>query len=114
MNNYFRKIIVVGEMPKKKKEKEIVVAAPPLRHREEELLKDTTVVESRGIFKVSAKISRRLSTLMIAVGALFSLFSVYGILTSARSIFSNPLFIGALGFLGVINIFCGLILLAKE
>lgn len=100
-------------MPKKKKRKEIVVAAPALRRREEELLKDTTGAETIDLFKVSAKIGRGLSSLMIAVGALLSLFSVYGILTSAQ-FFSNPLFIGALSFLGVINIFCGLILLAKE
>jgi len=91
-----------------------VVAAPALGHRKEELLKDTTGVEAREVFKVSAKISGHLSSLMIAVGALLSIFSLYGILTSAQFLFSNPLFIGALGFLGVINIFCGLILLAKE
>ena len=101
-------------MPKKKKRKEIVVAAPGLRHREEELLKDTTEVETRDVFKASAKIGRRLSSLMIVVGALLSLLSVYGILASAQFLSSNPLFIGALGFLGAINIFCGLILLAKE
>jgi len=91
-----------------------VVSAPALRHRKEELLKDTTGVEAREVFKVSAKISRRLSSLMIVVGALLSLFSVYGILASAQFLISNPLFIGALGFFGVINIFCGLMLLAKE
>jgi len=100
-------------MPRKRKRKEIVVAAPALRPREEGLLKDTTGVEARKVFKVSASVGRRLSILMVAVGALLSLFSVYGILTSAK-FFSNPLFIGALGFLGVINIFCGLILLARE
>jgi len=102
-------------MPKKKrKRKEIVVAAPALRRREEELLRDTTAVEALDVFKVSAKIGKRLSSLMIAVGALLSLLSVFSILTSAQFLFSNPLFIGALGFLGAINIFCGLILLAKE
>jgi len=101
-------------MPKKRKREEIVVSAPALGHRKEDLLKDTTGVEARQVFRVSAKISRRLSSLMIAVGALLSIFSVYGILTSAQFLVSNILFVGALGFLGVINIFCGLILLAKE
>ena len=99
-------------MPKKRKRKEIVVDAPALR-RPEELLRDTTGVEALEVFKASVKMGRRLSSLMIAVGALLSLLSVYGILTSAQ-FFSNPLFIGALGFLGAVNIFCGLILLAKE
>jgi hypothetical protein len=104
-------------MPKKKKRRKkepIVVPALALRRREEELLKDTTGVETLDVFKASARIGRRLSSLMIAVGALLSLFSVYSILTSAQFLFSNPLFIGALGFLGAVNIFCGLILLAKE
>jgi hypothetical protein len=101
-------------MPKKKKRKKIMVAVPALRHPRGESLKDTTGVEALDVFKVSAKIGRRLSSLMIAVGVLLSLLSVYGILTSAQFLFSNPLFIGALGFLGAINIFCGLILLAKE
>lgn len=101
-------------MPKKKRKRnEIVVPALALRRQEEELLKDTTGDEALDVFNVSAKIGRGLSSLMIGVGALLSLFSVYGILTSAQ-FFSNPLFIGALSFLGVINIFCGLILLAKE
>jgi hypothetical protein len=51
---------------------------------------------------------------MITVGALLSLLSVYGILTSIEFTFSNPLFVGAIGFLGAINIFCGLMLLAKK
>ena len=101
-------------MPKKRKRKEIVVAAPAFRRREEALLKDTTGVEALDVFKASEKIGRRLSGLMIAVGALLSLLSLYGILTSAEFLFSDPLFVGALGFLGAINIFCGLILLAKE
>ena len=101
-------------MPKKKrKRKEIVVAAPHFRSEKEALLKDTTGVEALDVFKVSEKIGRRLSGLMIAVGALLSLLSVVSILISI-DIFSNPLFIGALGFLGAINIFCGLILLAKK
>jgi len=102
-------------MPKKKKRKreEILVDAPASRLRKEELLRDTTNAETIDVFKMSAKIGRRLSTLMITVGALLSLLSVYGILTSMQ-FFSNPLFVGALGFLGLMNIFWGLILLAKE
>jgi hypothetical protein len=105
----------VGEMPKKKsKRKHIVVAAPHFRSEKEALLKDTTGVEAFDVFKVSGKIGRRLSGLMIIVGALISLFSVVSILTSIEFMFSNPFFVGALGFLGAINIFCGLMLLAKK
>ena len=99
-------------MPKRKK-KEIVVEAPA-RTRELELLKDTTGVETLDVFKASMKIGRALSFLMIPSGALLSIMSLYGILTTAEFSFSDPLFIGALGFLGAINIFCGLILLARK
>ena len=102
-------------MPKKRrKRKEIVVSAPAFRRREEALHKDTTGVEALDVFKVSGKIGRRLSGLMITVGALLSILSVVSILTSVEFTFSNPLFVGALGFLGAVNIFCGLILLAKK
>ncbi|MBE0512789.1 hypothetical protein IBX38_07045 [Candidatus Bathyarchaeota archaeon] len=102
-------------MPKKrKKRKDIVVPAPHFRSEKEALLKDTTGVEAFDVFKVSEKIGRRLSGLMIAVGALLSLFSLVSILTSIKFTFSNPIFLGALGFLGAINIFCGLMLLAKK
>jgi len=101
-------------MPKKRKRKEIVVAATSLRNRKEELLEDTTRVEALDVFKASEKVGRLLSSLIIAVGALLSLFSLYGILTSTPFLFSDPLSIGVIGFLGVINILCGLILLAKE
>jgi len=97
----------------KRKKKEIVVEAPA-RSRELELLKDTTGVETLDVFKASEKIGRALSFLMIPAGALLSLLSLYGILISAEFSFSDPLFVGALGFLGAINIFCGLILLARK
>ena len=100
-------------MPKKKKRKEIVVAASSFRRRKEALLVDTTGVEALGVFKASRKLGRFLSILIIAVGVLLSLFSLYGILTSTPFLFSDSLSIGALGFLGVINIICGLILLTK-
>jgi hypothetical protein len=100
-------------MPKRKKE-EIVVEAPVFGNRELELLKDTTGVETLDVFKASKKIGEVLSLLMIPAGALLFVLSLYGILTSAEFSFSDPLFVGALGFLGALNIFCGLILLAKK
>ena len=99
---------------KRRKRKEIVVAAPSFRPRKDALLKDTTGAEALDVFKVSGKIGRHLSSLMITVGDLLSLISVVSILASIELIFSNPLFVGALGFLGAINLFCGLILLAKK
>lgn len=101
-------------MPKKRKKKEIVVDGPSRRRRVEALIKDTTGVEAVDVFRICAKIGRCLSGLMIIAGALLSLISMYSILTSAQFLFSDPIFIGVLGFLGAVNILCGLILLAKE
>jgi hypothetical protein len=102
-------------MPKKRrKRKEIVVAAPSFSSKKDALLRDTTGAEAVDVFKVCGKIGRCLSGLMIAVGALLSLISVVSILASIDFPFLNPLSVGTLGFLGAINIFCGLILLAKK
>lgn len=101
-------------MPKKKKRKEIVVKAPAFGNRESKLLEDTTHVEMLGVFKVSERIGRVLSLLVIPAGLALSLLSLYGISTWAEFSFSDPLFIGAIGFLGAMNVFCGLILLARK
>jgi len=104
----------VGEMPKERKKNKIAVAAPACGRHEEALHKDTTGVEALEVFNVCEKIGRRLCGFMIAVGALLSLLSVVSILISIEFTFSNPFFVSVLGFLGAINIFCGLILLAKK
>ena len=101
-------------MPKKRKRRDIPVPPPALRPKEQPLLRDTTGVEALDVSKASMKIGKYLSGIMIGIGAALSLFSVYSVVTPADFALSNPFFISALGFLGAINIFCGLILLAKE
>jgi hypothetical protein len=101
-------------MPKQKKKKKIVVETPTFGSQELELLKDTTGVETLDVFKASEKIGKVLSFLMIPAGALLSVLSLYGILVSMEFSFSDPLFVSVLGFFGAINIFCGLILLARK
>ena len=97
----------------KRKKKEILVEAPA-RSGELELLKDTIGSETVDVFRASEKIGRALSFFMFPAGVLLSLLSLYGILVSPEFSFSDPMLIGALGFLGAINILCGLILLAKS
>jgi len=101
-------------MSEKKRRKEIVVDAPSRKRRESTLLRDTTGAEAVDLLKALAKVGRSFSWFMIVVGGLLSLFCVYGLMTSVQFSFSNPLFISFLGFLGAVNIFHGLILLAKE
>lgn len=103
----------MGEVSEKRKRKEIVVSPPALRPKEEPLLKDTTGVEALDVSKASTKTGKYLPGIMIGIGTFISIISLFGLLIPVESSFSNP-FIGALGVLGAVNIFCGLILLAKE
>ena len=100
-------------MPKKRRRKEIVVSPPALRPKEEPLLRDTTGVEALDVSKASMKTGKYLPGIMMGIGTFVSIISIFGILIPTELSFSN-LFIGALGVLGAVNIFCGLILLAKE
>ncbi|MDH5702062.1 MAG: hypothetical protein OEZ12_04740 [Candidatus Bathyarchaeota archaeon] len=88
--NHSLSIFIRGKIPKKRrKRKEIVVAAPAFGRREEALHKDTTGGGSVDVFRASEKVGRLLSGLIVAVGALLSLFSLYGILTSTPFLFSD-------------------------
>ena len=98
---------------KRKKDREISVRAPDYIPKRAPIFKDTTGTEALDVFKVTETVGRVLSFVMVAVGIFVAVLSAYSILTSA-SIFMNPLFIGVLGLVGTINIFCGLLLLAKK
>jgi hypothetical protein len=50
---------------------------------------------------------------MVAVGIFVVVLAAYSNLASIN-IFLNPLFVGLLGLIGSLNIFCGLLLLAKK
>ncbi len=125
-------------MPRKKNRKrEISVRSFRLKCKEEPLLKDTTDVERVAVFEVSSRIGRLLSSLIIGVGVLLFVFSLNALVTTTelsipwlKSFFSSLLgfinlemfftpqtekiTIGFLGFFGVLNTLCGLLLLAKE
>jgi len=83
---------------------------------EDSLLKDTTVKEKFHVFEISKRISRYLSSLLFVTGAISILLSAEYFL-GARLMLSfelKTLFILALGFVGVVNLVSGLLLLAKE
>ena len=101
-------------MPRKRRrEREISVNAPDYIPKREPILKDTTGTEALDVFKVAETVGRVLSFVMIAVGIFVVVLSAYSILTSIN-IFLNPLFVGVLGFVGALNLFCGLLLLSKK
>ena len=125
-------------MPKRKKKKRpISVDSFHLKRGEGKLLEDTTVVERVAVFRVSKRIGRLLSGLMIITGFTLFSFSLHVMVTTTpfslpwlRSFFSSalgflnfddlftpqiePLLMAGIVFLGVINALCGFILLIKE
>jgi hypothetical protein len=101
-------------MPEKEKKKKTVsVRAPSYIPKREPILKDTTGTEALGVFKIAKKVDRILSFAVIATG-IFTLLLIAYISLASVNPFLNPVFIGALGFGGAINILGGLLLLSKK
>lgn len=100
-------------MKKRNKDREISVRAPDYIPRKAAIFKDTTGTEALDVFKVAEAVGRVLSVVMIGVGIFVAVMSGYSVATSAN-MFLNPLFIGLLGLVGALNIFSGLLLLAKK
>jgi hypothetical protein len=97
----------------RRKKKETDYSFDPL---EDSLIKDTTVKEKIHVFKISRRISKYLSSLFFVAGAMAILLSVQYFL-GARLLLSvelKTLFLLALGFIGIVNLIAGLLLLAKE
>jgi len=101
-------------MPQKKKETkaDYVILDPA----EDSLLKDTTVKEKFHVFEVSKRICRYLSGLLFATGAISILMSAQYLLgaTVLLALELRALFLLTLGFIGVVNLVSGLLLLTKE
>lgn len=82
----------------------------------DDLIVDTTGEERFHVFEVCARICKYIAGLLTATAAVsMSLFLQFFM---GVNIFSTPLlkfvFMTAVGFVGVANILCGLVLLAKE
>ena len=98
---------------KQKKDREISVRAPDYIPKRAPIFKDTTGTEALDVFKVVETVGRVLSLVMVAVGIFVAVLAAYSSLASVN-MFLNPLFVGVLGLVGALNIFCGLLLLAKK
>jgi len=84
---------------------------------EEHLLKNTVEEERRQVSEIIRRLGSKLSGLMLISGLLVSAFGLYILLVPQDPVLSprlNILFIGALGFVAVLNILCGLLLLLGE
>ena len=98
---------------KRKKERQVSVRAPDYIPKRAPIFKDTTGTEALDVFKVAEKVGRVVSFAMFVVGIFVVIFAAYSSVASVN-MFMNPLFIGVLGFVGALNILCGLLLLAKK
>ncbi len=99
-------------MPKKKKE--IVVSAPFFIRKWYESPEVKAMVERLNFFKTCGKISKYSAPPLTIVSLLLFLFIVSSILNPAWFSFPKSLLIGAMFYIGIMNIFNGLLLLTKE
>lgn len=83
----------------------------------EGLLKNTIEEERSQICNVVRRLGPRLSGLMITCGVLVFVFGIYILIVPTDPVLSVRLgivFAGALGFIGGLNLLCGLLLLLGE
>lgn len=84
---------------------------------EKKLLKNTIDEERLQAHDVVRRLGSKLSGLMIVCGFLVFAFGIYLLVSAPGPILSaglNVIFISALGFVGGLNILCGLLLLLGE
>jgi hypothetical protein len=84
---------------------------------EEKLLKNTIEEERLQVVDMVRRLGSKLSGLMITCGFLVFGFGTYLLTVPQDSVLSirlSIIFIGALGFIGGLNILCGLLLLLGE
>lgn len=100
------------KMGNKEEDPEQMISTPA----EDSLIKDTTISEKYHVFEISKRLSKYLSGLLFAAGAIAILVSgVYFIeSTSLLLLGSKSLILLVLGFIATVNLICGLLLLTKE
>ncbi|MFZ7138132.1 MAG: hypothetical protein ACOWW1_06920 [archaeon] len=98
---------------KRKNDNEVSVRAPDYIPKKKPIFKDTTGTEALDVFKVVQILGRILSIAMLAAGIVTVCLTAYSLIMSI-SLFFNPMFMIVLGITGALNIFCGLLLLAKK
>jgi len=84
---------------------------------EEKLLKNTIDEERFQVFNMVRKLGSKLSGLLLTCGFLVFALGIYILVVPQDPVLSarlNIIFTGALGFIGGLNILCGLLLLLGE
>ena len=105
--------MVIQKLSKKQKKNKVSVSAPDYIPKRAPVFRDTTGTEALDVFKLANSISRVICLVMIAIGIFVMSMSAYNILIAGK-IFLNPFFVGILGLVGTLNVFSGLLLLAKK
>jgi hypothetical protein len=108
-----RYLLFSNSMRRKRKKSYINSEPPPIDV--DNLVMDTTRKERFRVFEVLASMRKYLIVLLVFSGALSTFFSVQFLL--GVQVFSSSLSLialAAMGVLGVVNIICGLLLLASE
>jgi len=88
-----------------------------LRRGKEKLLKDTIEEERTLVLEIVRRLGLRLSGLMFVCGLVVSAFGIYLLAVPPDPFLSarlEAIFYSALGFIGALNISCGLLLLLGE
>lgn len=111
-------------MSSKKGDKEISVKAPYLPStKEPEIIKDTVEAERIRFLTIAKRVGESMSGLMLTVSALTLFLSLQFLLDpllsipglpSVKSLLTAELILITAGIVGVINIICGFVMLAKE
>jgi hypothetical protein len=99
---------------RRKRKKSHLDAEPPTIDVDN-LVKDTTRQERFQVFEVLASARKFIVAMLMLSGALSTFFSIQFLM--GVQIFASPLnfvALAAMGFIGIANIICGLLLLASE
>ncbi|UCF44738.1 MAG: hypothetical protein JSW44_02890 [Candidatus Bathyarchaeota archaeon] len=99
----------------RRKRKKSHIESKPRTIDVDNLVMDTTRKESFQVFEVLASMRKYIIVLLMFSGALSTFFSVQFLM--GIQIFSSalsPIALAAMAILGVVNIICGLLLLASE
>lgn len=104
----------MSNLPKTKKKKEIVVTTPMLIRKKHGSLEVGPIAEKTNFFNICTKIRGCVAWPIMVVSLILFLWTTYGILNPAEISLSKPLLFGAMFSIGTMNIFSGLLLLARE
>ncbi|OYT50200.1 hypothetical protein B6U79_00105 [Candidatus Bathyarchaeota archaeon ex4484_231] len=111
-------------MPRKRKEDEVKIEPSFILYiKEPEIIEDTIEAERKHVFVLTRKAGKSLSGLMITVGSMLTFWSIQYLVNpllrlpgipALSDLITSEFIMFLAGFLGVINLICGFVLLAQK